>query len=197
MLQAIRSQSKLAHFLVVKRFAILRTRRGYTKLNRGGMIVQKRLIDALAVIAAGSLGLSAFILPPQARSQETGQPCEVAMLNAKKRIEQGREITVTTNIKDGSELYPDHPNGRPTIIWLEVDGSAADSMMVSPVSQKASASEIIKSCNSVGAVTFIRYQTGWSSTFGLMRDGSIQNFECVEHDPEKGSPSWGQEWCSI
>ena len=78
--------------------------------------MQKRLIDALAVIAAGSLSLSAFILPPQAKSQETGQPCEVAMLNAKKRIEQGRDITVMTNIEDGSKLYPDHPDGRPTII---------------------------------------------------------------------------------
>jgi len=164
--------------------------------------MHKRLIDALAVIAVGSLSLSAFILSPSARSQETGQPCEVAMLNAKKRIEQGRDITVKTTITDGtlvdgSKRYPDHPHGRPTIIWLEVDGSAADSVMASPAFQKAIASEIIKSCNSVGAVTFIRYQTGWSSTVGLMRDGSIQNFECIEHDPEQGSPSWGQEWCSL
>jgi hypothetical protein len=166
------------------------------------MIMQKRLIDALAVIAAGSLSLSAFILPPQARSQETGKPCEVALLNAKKRIEQGRDITVITTITDGtlfdgSKRYPDHPDGRPTIIWLEVDGNAADSVMESLVFQKAIASEIIKSCNSVGAVTFIRYQTGWSSTVGLMRDGSIQNFECIDHDPEKGSPSWGQNWCDV
>jgi len=159
------------------------------------MIMQKRLIDALVIIAAGSLGLSAFILTPQARSQETKQSCEVVMLNAKKQIEQGRDITVITNIKDGSERYPDHPDDRPAIIWLEVDGSAADSVMESPVFQKAIASEIINSCNSVGAVTFGRYQTGWIYTIGLMRDGTIQKFECVDDDPERGSPSWGQEWC--
>lgn len=161
------------------------------------MIMQKRLIDALAVIAAGSLSLSASILPPQARSQATGKSCEAVILNAKKRIEQGRDITVMTNIEDGSELYPDHPDDRPTIIKIIVNGRAADSVMESPVFQKALASEIIKSCNSVGAVTFIRYQTGWSSTVGLMRDGSIQNFECIDHDPEKGSPSWGQNWCDV
>lgn len=159
--------------------------------------MHKHLNDALAVITAGFLGLSATILPPQARSQETIQSCEIALLNAKKRIEQRRDITVITNIKDGSELYPDHPNDRPTIIWLEVDGNGADSVMESPVFQKAIASQIIKSCNSVGAVTFIRYQTGWFSTVGLMRDGSIQNFECIDHDPEKGSPSWGQNWCDV
>lgn len=70
-------------------------------------------------------------------------------------------------------------------------------MMGSPVFQRAIASEIINSCNSVGAVTFGRYQTGWVSTVGLMRDGTIQNFECIEHAPDKGSPSWGQEWCGI
>lgn len=153
--------------------------------------------DALAIITAGFLDLSAFILPPQARSQETTQSCEIALSDAKHRIEQGRDITAIATVTDGSERYPDHPDNRPKIIWLEVDGSAADSVMESLVFQKAIASQIIKSCNSVGAVTFIRYQTGWSSTVGLMRDGSIQNFECIEHDPEKGSPSWGQNWCDI
>lgn len=164
--------------------------------------MHKRLINALIFITAGFLDLSAFILPPLARSQETIQSCEVAMLNATKRIEQGRDITVITTItdgtlSDGSKIYPDHPDGRPTIIWIEVDGSTADSVMVSPVFQRVIASEIINSCNSVGAVTFIRYQTGWASTVGLMRDGSIQNFECIEHNPEQGSPSWGQQWCDI
>jgi hypothetical protein len=161
------------------------------------MIMHKTLINSLAVIAAGSLCLSAFILPPQARSQETGKSCEGVILNAKKRIEEGREITVTANIENGSELYPDHPDDRPTIIKIIVNGRAADSVMESPVFQKAIASEIIKSCNSVGAVTFGLYRSGWTSTVGLMKDGSIQNFECIDHDPEKGRPSWGQNWCDV
>ncbi|MEW6493428.1 MAG: hypothetical protein AB1589_13125 [Cyanobacteriota bacterium] len=113
----------------------------------------------------------------------------------KKRIEQGRDITVIIDISDGSEKYPDHPDDRSTIIWLIVDGSAADSVMESPVFQKAIASEIINSCNSVGAVIFGRYQTGWIYTIGLMRDGTIQKFECADDNPERGSPSWGQVWC--
>ncbi len=160
------------------------------------MMRQKRFINALIFLAVGSLGLSTFILPLQARSQETKQSCEIAILNAKNRIEQGRDMTVTMDMEDGSEEYPDHPDGRPTIIWLEVDGSAADSVMASPVFQRAIASEIINSCNSVGAVSFNRYQTGWINIIGLMRDGSIQHFECVDHDPERGSPyPWGQDPC--
>ena len=157
--------------------------------------MHKRLINALIFITAGFLDLSAFILPPLARSQETIQSCEVAMLNATKRIEQGRDITVTMDIKDGSEEYPDHPDGRPTIIWLIVEGNAAASVMESPVFQRAIASEIIKSCNSVGAVSFGVSHSGWINTIGLMRDGTIQKFECVDYEPGRGSPSWGQERC--
>ncbi len=158
--------------------------------------MHKRLINALIFITAGSLGLSALILPPQARSKETGQPCEVALLNAKNRIEQGRDIIVEIDIRDGSEGYPDHPDGRPTIISLVVEGSAIVSVMRSSVFQRAIASEIIKSCNSVGAVSFQVSKTDWIYTIGLMRDGSIQHFECAEpYAPERGSPSWGQEWC--
>lgn len=168
-----------------------------TKTSQSEMIMNKGFINELAIIAAGCLSLSTLLLPPPARSQETTQPCEVGILNAKKRIQQGRDIFVITGIEDGTKRYPDHPNGRPIIILLEVDGNAAEEVMASPVFQKAIASEIIKSCNSVGAVTFIRYQTHWVSTVGLMKDGSIQYFECIEYDPEGGSPSWGQERCDL
>ena len=156
----------------------------------------KHLINAFAVITAGFLGLSAFILPSQARSQETTQSCEIALSNAKNRIEQERDITVEIDIKDSSEEYPDPPDGRPTIIWFEVEGNAAESVMESPVFQRAIASEIINSCNSVGAVSFGVSHTGWINTIGLMRDGTIQKFECVDHDPERSSPyPWGQDPC--
>jgi hypothetical protein len=170
-----------------------------TKFHRGRMIRHKHLSKAFAVIATGSLGLSAFILPLQVRSEETGKSCEIVIMNAKKRIEQEREITVMTNVIDGSEKYPSHPLDRPTIINVLVEGSAADSIMVSPVFQKAVASEIIKSCTSVGAVTFGRYQTGWTSTVGLIREGSIQHFECLDDYDERGPSQvpWGQEWCSL
>lgn len=172
---------------------------GDTKLNRDRMIRYQRLSQSLAAIVAGSFGLSAFILPLQVRSEETGKSCEVVLMNAKKRIEQEKEITVMTNVIDSSERYPAHPPGRPTMIMVVVDGREADSIMVSPVFQKAIASEIIQSCTSVGAVTFGQYQTGWTSTVGLMAEGSIQHFECLDDYGEQGPSqvSWGQEWCSL
>ena len=156
--------------------------------------MHKPFTEALAVITIGTLGLSAFVLPPQARSEER-KSCEVAIVDARERLEKGRDITVMTDIVDRSEAYSDSPDGRPLIVDIVVDGSAADSVMNSPVLQKALTSEIIKSCDSVGAVTFARYQSGWTSTIGLMAGGNIQQFECVE--PGQDDPSWGQEYCGL
>lgn len=159
--------------------------------------MHKHRIAALAVTVAGSFGLPAFVLPPQAQalSQQTNKPCEVAIVNARERIEKGRRITVTTDIADRSEIYSNPPNGRPLLVTIIVDGDAADSVMSSPVFQKAIASEIIKSCGSIGAVTFGRQETDWSITFGIMSGGTIKSFECIDPDPEVNKIPWGQQVC--
>jgi hypothetical protein len=158
--------------------------------------MQKFFTNALVFIAAGSLGLSAVVLPSQVRSEPKGQTCEAAIANGRQRITAGRSITiVNSKILDDSQTYPDHPDGRPNIVQIILDGKAANSVMESPVLKKAIASEIISSCGSVGAVTFGRYRTDWSSTFGLMSNGTIKQFECVDPDPERDKLSWGQLVC--
>jgi hypothetical protein len=159
-------------------------------------MMQKFLANAIVVIAAGSLSLSAIGLPSQVRSEPKRQTCEAAIANGRERITTGRSVTIASfNILDDSQTYPDHPDGRPQIVRIRLDGKAADEVMNSPVFQKAIASEIINSCGSVGAVNFQRNQTDWSSTFGLMPNGTIKQFECVEPGPGRNRVSWGQESC--
>ncbi len=159
-------------------------------------MMQKFLANAIVVIAAGSLSLSVVGLPTQVRSESKGQICEAAIANGRERITTGRSVRiVSSNIEDGSQIYPDHPDGRPQIVQFRLDGEAADSVMNSPVFKKAIASEIINSCGSVGAVIFGRDQTDWYSTFGLMPSGTIKQFECVDPDPERNNSSWGQQVC--
>ncbi len=158
--------------------------------------MQKFLANAIVVIAAGSLSLSVVGLPTQVRSESKGQICEAAIANGRERITTGRSVTiVSSSIVDSSQTYPDHPDNRPQIVQFRLDGKAADEVMESPVFKKAIASEIINSCGSVGAVTFGRYRTDWSSTFGLMPSGTIKQFECVDPDPERNKLSWGQLVC--
>lgn len=157
--------------------------------------MQKFFANAVVFIAAGAVGLSAFAMPPQAKSQQTRKSCETAIANGTGRIQKGRDITVTTDIADRSEIYSNPPSGRNLFVTIVVDGNAADSVMSSLVFQKAIASEIIKSCGSVGAVTFGRQATDWSITFGIMSDGTIKGFECIDPDSWKNKILWGQQVC--
>jgi hypothetical protein len=156
--------------------------------------MQKFFTNTIVLIATGFLDLAAIALPLQAKSEQAGKSCETAIANSKSRIEKGRDLLVTTDIADYSKIYPNHPNGRPLFVIIIVDGNAADSVMLSPVFQKAITSEIIKSCGSIGAVTFSRRETDWATTFGIMSDGTIQTFKCTD-PPESAKYSWGQESC--
>jgi hypothetical protein len=158
-------------------------------------MMQNFIANAIVVIAVGSLGLSAVVLPSPVRSEEAGESCQVATRTARERIEQGRSITVMTYTLDHSETYPNHPNNRPLIVQIVVDGSAASSVMKSPVFQKAISSSIIKSCGSVGGVIFGKARTDWYLTLGLMPNGTIEYFECLNPNPERNKLSWGQQVC--
>lgn len=159
--------------------------------------MQENFTNTVVIIATGFLGLSTLVLPPQAKSEETGKSCQAAMGAAKQRIEQGRNITVMIDTTDNSRAYPDYPKGREETVRVALIGRDADSVMSSPVFQKAIASEIIRSCNSIGAISFNKYQTGWTSTIGLMSDGTIQPFKCYESHEARPRLSWGLEYCDL
>ncbi len=157
-------------------------------------MMQKFFVNTIVFFAAGSLGLSAFALSPQVKSEQTRKSCETAIADGRGRIEKGRDITVRTDIQDLSKLYSNPPSGRPLSVIITVGGNAAGSVMQSPVFQKAIVSEIIKSCDSVGAVDFGKYKTDWSFTFGLMPSGTIERFKCIDA-PQVNRISWGQQVC--
>lgn len=137
-----------------------------------------------------------FSSPVWAGSEKAEASCEAAITNAKERIVRGRNLTVVkVNSRDNSKNYLNPPASRPLIMSIYLSGRATASVMNSPVFQKAIASDIIKSCTSVGAVAFVMDQTDWVSLVGLMPDGTIQQFECVSPDGEGGKPQWGKYYC--
>ena len=105
--------------------------------------MQKFLANTIVIFTTGALGLSAFAMPQSAKSEQTRKSCEVAIANAKERITTGRSITISSNIVDGTQTYPDHFDNRPQIVQISLGGQSADSVMESPVFQKAIASKII------------------------------------------------------
>lgn len=164
--------------------------------------MQKNFTKTVFIITTGFFSFFSLVLPLEiAKGKETGKSCEATINAAKERLERGRNITVKISVRDNSRAYPDHPNGRSEEVLLGLAGSIirsdADSVMSSPVFQKAIATEIIRSCNSIGSVTFNKDRTGWTSTIGLMSDGTIQPFKCYEYDQGRSRLSWGLQNCEL
>lgn len=155
------------------------------------------------LVVAGVTVLNTFlVLSASLPLRAEGKPrdCTMTIATAQKRLTTGRDVEVNIKSFDISEDYPDHPDNRPMTYLLILKGAATESIMRSPRFQKAIATEIIKSCESVGVVTFGMDGTGWGQSVGVLPGGRIDNFECVEHPGSRGVPKkliWGQEFCNI
>jgi len=69
--------------------------------------------------------------------------------------------------------------------------------MRSPKFQSSIATEVIRNCSTVGSVIFGLDHSGWSSSIGLMDNGKIEPFECLDHDVANPKLKWGQEYCNL
>ena len=155
------------------------------------------------LIATGIIALNTFSvlnLSPPVKAEPKLRDCTMTIATAQKRLTTGRDVEVNIKSFDISESYPDHPDDRPMTYLLVLKGAATESIMRSPRFQKAIATEIIKSCGSVGVVTFGMDGTGWGQSVGVLPGGRVDNFECVEHLGSRGLPRkiiWGQEFCNL
>jgi hypothetical protein len=139
--------------------------------------------------------------------------CNVALASAK-RFLQGK-TTVYTHVLELSNQYQGYPSGRslgyiivlndgerssphrigpPSPAWNKAAG-----VMKSPQLQKSVATQIIQACSTIGAVTFVLdvpRSSQWEVVFGIMPDGAIDEFQCVDN-PRRHSNSldWGFIYC--
>jgi len=159
--------------------------------------MMRQLIVA-GVTVLNTLSILSVSLPLRAEGKP--RDCTMTIAAAQKRLTTGRDVEVNIKSFDISESYPDHPDDRPMTYLLVLKGAATESIMRSPRFQKAIATEIIKSCGSVGVVTFGMDGTGWGQSVGVLPGGRVDNFECVEHIGSRGVPKkliWGQEFCNL
>jgi hypothetical protein len=134
---------------------------------------------------------------------EAVRDCSVSLTAAQNRLTRDRDLEITMRSFDISEGFPDHPANRPIAYQFLLKGKAAETIMRSRQFQKVIATDIIESCGSVGRVTFALWGSGWSQTVGMLNDGRIDVFECID-PPGRNSSSlrdprltWGREYCSL
>lgn len=73
-----------------------------------------------------------------------------------------------------------------------MEGTATDSIMNSPKFMKSIANKIIDNGGSVNSVTFALNNSGWKYSIGLLPNGKIDFFECLDNNEDNRKLIWGQ-----
>lgn len=132
------------------------------------------------------------VLPAQANSE---QACLSTIAAAKQRLQGDRHIDMIARSSNLSQSWQDYPKGRPIEYFFGFRGPAAEAIMTSSKLQQNLANQIIKDCSNISMVKFGIRNSGWVHTYGLMPNGKVQIFECLE--PGMGiKPKWGQIICT-
>jgi hypothetical protein len=157
--------------------------------------MNKSLISAL--LALYSLLLLAPVTAQEAQPTSTSQDCATTVLDARNTLEQGRDVTVgDIRIANISTFYANYPEGRPMSYRFKLRGSAVEDIMRSPQLMTMLSKDIIEHCDTVGKVSFNPDQTDWEESYGLLGQGIVGEFRCVEPGSRSGSSlAWGYNIC--
>lgn len=153
----------------------------------------------ISFITAGLLSLDILLVlgtPIQAQEAETAKGCTAIITDIQNIIEKGREVTVSTRINDISDKLTGYPATRPYRYLFLLSGQASESIMHSFKFQEIIAKRIIANCNNVGMVTFAVSGTDYVLSNGLMPDGTVKSFDCIDYQ-KVTHLSWGQEICTF
>lgn len=151
-------------------------------------------------IAIGLIALDTLLFSlPSVKAQNLAkvEDCTATITAAQNNLKNGRNLELAIRREDISNDYPDHPENRNYNYLFLMEGAATDSIMNSPQLMKKIAKKIIDNCGSVGSVTFALNYSGWKYSIGLLPNGTIDFFECLEPDDNDNKINWGQEYCSL
>jgi len=124
--------------------------------------------------------------------------CQTAIANSVKRIENAKATVVKFDKYDQtSRGYKDYPENRPSGYLFILARAGIRDVFASPVFLKDISRQIISSCQSISSVDFAQQQTDGGLTYGLMKNGKVELFECVA--PDRSKPyrelPWGKNRC--
>ena len=138
----------------------------------------------------------ALTINVQPSSSSPSYLCQDAIQSVRSQIQTGRNLEVLPTIKRNvSTGYTDAPTGRPDEYVIPLRGAESLNILSSPQMMTTLARQIISQCANVSLVTFGIANSGNIVSLGLMPDGGILIFNCIE--PGRGlRPRWGQIVCT-
>ena len=162
----------------------------------------KRLIQPLiAVLITSFTSWSCAFSPAQesplrnASARSGSASCLSTLVNATTDITQGRSIEMRLSFAN-IEGYPDSPLERPHQIILAMSGDDNEKVMELGGLQSSIANNLFRACDSAGMVTFAVANSGYVFSYGVMKDGSVKAFECIDTDLDNRKLLWGKQICN-
>lgn len=132
----------------------------------------------------------------QGSSDRNPQGCNAALASARRRINQGRNITITTIDLNLAEEYEGYPVNRPRGYGFRLGGPAAESVMNSSQFLRSISTDLINSCESASLVHFNLDRTDWNVIYGLFEGNRVEGFQCTEAGEIGGRRTpWGYVYC--
>lgn len=120
--------------------------------------------------------------------------CRTALLDGRKRIEKLN--TKVTDISRYKHERKDGPEKKPFSYVFSMTGPATLSIMKSDKFLNSISTEIISKCSSVSLIQYGFAMSDYTVTFGLMKSGKVEEFDCIEFKRGVDVPvNWGQTVC--
>ena len=145
---------------------------------------------------ARSLSLTSLSSSPIAQAQTPSTTCSTTLkaIQTKLKEKPNLEIVSVTQ-QDIGDLYPDRPRDRPDWYVFALRGRQANTILNSAQFMNTLATQLIRNCPNVSLVTFGVANSGNTVLWGLMPNGTVQPFECLEPRRDMSRPAWGKTIC--
>jgi hypothetical protein len=161
---------------------------------------QKTLSFVVLAIVSVCLANSTWALPiVVAPSSMNVKECDRAVAAAKSKLQKINKLQflAVRQLNLSQSSGSDRPPNRPLMYSIILDGYGGESIMYSPKMMQNISTELIYRCQSVAAVLFGMKDSDWTQMFGLMNNGKVQAFECVDLPKEKYNRelAWGTQVC--
>jgi len=122
--------------------------------------------------------------------------CPVALQSVRAKLQDLPNLEIASFAKrDISKAYSDYPKERPDGYSIDMRGNQVINLLNSPQLMTTLASQIIDNCKTVSLVSFGLANTDYAVLLGLMPNGNVQQFECLEPGQASEEQVWGKKFC--
>jgi hypothetical protein len=161
---------------------------------------QQALTIGILAVAGIKFTELAWASPAIAASPSlSAKECDQAIAATRSRLQKIDQIKLVGLIKSNISQPGDKSFllNRSQDISFQLGGPGGTNVMNSPKIMKAFSTELIAHCQSVASVSFGIAGTDWSQTYGIMKNGTVQLFKCVDasRDTVNIKLAWGTRIC--